>query len=112
MYRGIVLNTHEQQNGCALLREKRVALLCLLGFPTFIVLIHNGCACGFKAKIKITESNDNPNRLLFKCPKGSYHFFEWWKLKDDDKQLTGNEWDIPYANDQRSDNDSRPYAND
>ena len=62
--------------------------------------------------LKISESTDNPNRLLFRCPKGCCHFFEWWNLEDDEKQLSGNKWDTSYFNDQRSENDSRPYAND
>ena len=53
---------------------------------------------GFKAEIKIneivwmwikiTENANNPNCWLFICPRGSSHFFEWWKREDDESPIT------------------------
>ena len=43
-----------------------------------------------KAELKISETIDNPNRLLFRCPKGACRFFEWWKVEDDKKYFSEN----------------------
>ena len=48
------------------------------------------CGCGLKAELKISETIDNPNRLLFRCPKGACRFFEWWKVEDDENYFSGN----------------------
>ena len=45
--------------------------------------------CGLKVEIKTSETGDNPNRLLFRCPTGNCRFFEWWKTKDDAIPTTG-----------------------
>ncbi|PON34699.1 P-type ATPase, cytoplasmic domain N [Trema orientale] len=50
--------------------------------------------CGLKAEIKISETFENPNRLLFRCPKGTCRFFEWWRIEDDETYFNGNKWDI------------------
>ena len=51
------------------------------------------CGCGLKAELKISETIDNLNRLLFRCPKRACRFFEWWKVEDDEKYFSENKRD-------------------
>ena len=51
--------------------------------------------CGIKVELKISESADNLFCLLFRCPKRSCRFFQWWKLQDDENNFSGNKWDNP-----------------
>ena len=41
------------------------------------------CLCGVKAEVRISDSQANPDKLLFRCRSSSCNFFEWWSIEDD-----------------------------
>ena len=48
------------------------------------------CDYRLKEELKTSETMDNPNRLSFRCPKGTCRFFEWWKVEDNEKYFSEN----------------------
>lgn len=48
--------------------------------------IYRTYKCNFrkKAKVKISKSNNNPDKLFFRCVDDKYRFFKWWRPDDDE----------------------------